>query len=101
MTMHTAHATESWQSQVQDERERLVLEALSDERWDFRTIAGIARETGLSEDTVAEILDQSEYVRLSGAPGADGSKLFTLKSQPVSPREGLAASQAVIAKTAV
>ena len=91
----------TWRDRVHDEDERRVLDALADEHWDFRTIRSISADTGLREDTVADILARSEFVRVSDAPGPDGDTLFTLKSQPVSKREAIAATQAVITKTAV
>lgn len=36
--------------------ERKVFEALDDARWDARTVAGLARSTGLSESDVLKIL---------------------------------------------
>jgi hypothetical protein len=36
--------------------ERKVFEALDDPRWDARTVAGIARSTGLAEPQVLKIL---------------------------------------------
>lgn len=93
-----AHSAEA---QALGETEQRVLDALADERWDFRTISGVARATGLPEDRVAEAvghLEESDLVRQSHAPGPDGTKLYTLSSRPVSRREELAATQAMIAK---
>jgi hypothetical protein len=60
-----AHPTEieTWHERVHDADERRVLEALSDRRWDFRTVAGLVRATRLPEQRVNEILEGSEFVR--------------------------------------
>ena len=38
--------------------ERRVFEALDDPRWDARTLAGLARSTGLDENDVLKILQE-------------------------------------------
>lgn len=100
MGAHAAdHPADFQLDQDSEEAEALVLEALADDRWDFRTIAGISDQTGLSEGAVEDVLARSEAVRRSDAPSPDGHWLFTLKSRPVSAREALSATRAIITKT--
>ena len=103
MTLDQTHDTKAadWRETVEDPDERKVLDALSDERWDFRTVSSIADSAGLPEHRVAELLGHSDFVRVSDAPGPDATPLYTLKSRGVTAREELAAAQAVISKSNV
>jgi hypothetical protein len=68
--------------------ERKVLEALEDQRWDFRTVDGIAAETGLPESFVSDTLRRyPNYVRVSPIPDRCGRVLFTLRDRPKKNRE--------------
>ena len=44
---------QAWRDVVTDPAEVRVFEALADERWELRTIRGMARDAGLSPDTSA------------------------------------------------
>lgn len=57
---------------------RAVLKALEDPRWDWRTVDGVAQETGLSEDEVLEIIESSpDEVLRSRTPDNRGRALYT------------------------
>jgi hypothetical protein len=79
---------------------RLMGEALSDGRWEFRTVHGIASTTQLPEDVVQRVVDANlgGAIRLSLAPTAEGDPLYTLKSRPSTLREKLAGIQAIASK---
>jgi hypothetical protein len=82
------------------DRKQLVIRALADPRWDFRTIDGIAADTGLSEDEVAAILTSlGDEVRRSEVPDKKGRALFTLRSRPVTAMERLAKLRNFLAKS--
>ncbi len=83
-----------------DPTARRVIEALVDERFDFRTVQGISEALDLPEATVQEVLDgHDDLVRLSAAPGRNGEALYTLRSQPVTTREKLAVAQTALEKS--
>jgi len=42
--------------QISEPTARLVLEALANPQWDFRTVQGVAKETGLTEEAVRATL---------------------------------------------
>ena len=87
-----------WIERIPEPDARLVLEALADEAYDFRTIDGIVSSTQLSAERIKQIIDQyPDLVRLSPAPGPGRAALYTLKSRPMSVREGLATAQSVVA----
>jgi serine/threonine protein kinase len=87
-------------TKTQDVSEQKVIEALSDPRWDFRTITGISKVTALSETEVRMILAKHpELVRMSTIPDRDGRELFTLRSRPVKAREKLAEMRTFITKS--
>lgn len=48
--------TREWQTAVTDPTDRRVFEALEDPRWDFRTVEGLSKTTGLPETTVRNVL---------------------------------------------
>ena len=70
----------NWQQTVKDEDEIKVFMALDRPDYTWRTISGIARQTGLSEDRVAQILSKYNLTltRLSETPSASGSALVGL-----------------------
>jgi hypothetical protein len=78
-----------------------VLEALENPQWDLRTVAGISRDTGLSDDQVIDALDRAQrldIVRVSNVPGPGGSALYALTERPATKREWLAETQAIISR---
>jgi len=86
--------------QVGNEKERKVLESLADPAWDFRTIDGISKSTGLSKTEIENILDKhSNRVRKSPLPDRKGRYLFSLKTKPVGSREALSWVQSFVTKT--
>lgn len=60
-----------------------VHEALANPRFDFRTITGISRETGLEPDEVQKLLTLHEQeVRVSYSTNRKGHALYTLRDRP-------------------
>jgi hypothetical protein len=70
----------TWQTTVTDADERKVFVALDGANYSWRTIGGIARQTGLSEDRVSEIIAKYnlQLTRLSETPSISGSALVGL-----------------------
>lgn len=70
----------SWKDFVTDPEETLVFKALDGPQYTWRTLGGIARQTGLSEDRVAQILRKHDLklTRLSETPSLSGSALVGL-----------------------
>ncbi len=64
---------------VTNPTEREVLDALADERWDFRSPGGIASTTGVPEEEVRAILDHSEYVQVFNFPNRTGEPVYALR----------------------
>jgi hypothetical protein len=59
---------------------RAVMEALEDPRYRWRTVAGIARQTGLTPKEVLAALDAgSDRVVRARATAPDGAPLFTTR----------------------
>ena len=66
-----------------------VHEALADSRWDFRTVGGISRQTGLDRDRVRQLLEQhGPEVRQNMSRNREA--VYTLASRPMKMREILA-----------
>ncbi len=71
--------------------EKKVFESLSNPKYDFRTISGISKETGLFQSEVREILDKyPKLIRKSLVRNREGDELFTIRSRPIKIRERLA-----------
>ena len=70
----------NWQETVKDADEIKVFMALDQPQYTWRTLSGIARQTGLNEDRVAQILAKYnlKLTRLSGTPSVSGSALVGL-----------------------
>ena len=58
----------------------LILQALEDPKWDWRTVEGIARETGVPAEKVTEVLESApEDVIRSTLPDKLGRSLYTTR----------------------
>ena len=63
--------------------------ALSDPRWDFRTIPGIASETGMSHNEVREQLE-AHRSEIRQTISRDRQPVYTIRSRPMKMREVVA-----------
>lgn len=70
-----------------------VREALEDRTWDFRTIAGISRQTGLDPDEIKKILEEHRS-EIRFALSRDRETIYTLNSRPMKAREVISDLQA-------
>jgi hypothetical protein len=70
----------NWKDTVTDPDEEKVFLALDGPHYTWRTVGGIARQTGLSEERVSEILAKYnlKLTRLSETPSISGSALVGL-----------------------
>ena len=70
-----------WKKIIINEDETKVFEALDDSKWDYRTIEGITKETGLGELFVTKVIkSHPDLVRKSIVPSKGRRKLYALKS---------------------
>lgn len=56
-----------------------VIQALEDERYDWRTVRGLARTLHISEQEITSVLDSSSD-QIVRATSDDGRRLFTTRS---------------------
>jgi hypothetical protein len=83
-----------------DERWERVEKALENPSWDFRTIDGLAEDTGLRPEEIRWLINRhSDRVRVSNVPDTQGRVLYILASKPISARELLATVRAFAAKS--
>lgn len=70
----------TWKEVVKDPNEIKVSMALDGPQQTWRTVGGIARQTGLPEERVWQILSKynKEFTRLSEVPSASGNPLVGL-----------------------
>ena len=66
-----------------------VHSALSNPQWDFRTVSGIARDTGLPADRVRQLLE-AHRSEIRQTISRDKRPVYTLKSRPMKMREVVA-----------
>lgn len=64
-----------------------VLKALSNSRYKYRTVGGLARETRLDAQKVKQILDSSNSVRKSLVRSKAGSQLYASKTKVSVPED--------------
>jgi hypothetical protein len=87
-------------SQVVNPAAKSVLQALADEKWDFRTVDGISKETGLPSDQVSRILQSfPELVRRSPVRDRLGRSIYTLKNRKMKGQEAKAFLRLLITKS--
>lgn len=86
--------------QISEPAAKLVLEALANPQWDFRTVQGIAKETELTEEAVRTILNAyPNLVRQSPVPDRHSRPLFTLRGRPVKRQERIALLRMLVTKS--
>ncbi len=86
---------------ITDPVERKVFEALANPKWDFRTIIGISKNTGLEEAVVKTVLDKyPNLIRMSPISDDRGRNLYTLRTRALTLQERLAVVQRVLSKSA-
>jgi len=89
-----------WKSQITDQDEVKVFEALGDPTWDFRTISGLCKATGLEEKKIQGILDKHpSLIRKSIIPDKNGRELYTLSARKESMREFIQMTKSFITKS--
>jgi len=90
----------SWKDRITDPVERKVFEALDDPQWDFRTIPGLSKATGVPESLVKDIVERyPQFIRRSPVPDSGGRALYTLASKGSSLREWYSTTRAFITKS--
>lgn len=95
----TTHLLMGASSEEESREWQLIYAALKNPRWDFRTIEGIATETGLAPEAIErEIAQHSSVVRQSDVPDRKGRALYTLSSRVRGWREIAANVSAYISK---
>jgi hypothetical protein len=82
-----------------DEWHRIKQE-LSDPKWDFHTVDGLAKATGMPADRVKELLDEHAHdIRIAYVRDRDGRLLYTTADRPMRFQEMLATAHAFAANT--
>ena len=77
-----------------------VMEALRDPAWDFRTVSGISKQSGISEAAIQRLLSMHEKeVRRAVSRDRPRHRLYTLKSRPRKLRELISEIQTFVGKT--
>ena len=99
MVTVSGSARKDWRRAVSESEARQVFKALSDPQWDFRTIDGLARSTGLAEDRIEQILREYRPLVRQSAVLDRGRDLYTLASRRPKFRELLSTARAFIAKS--
>ena len=71
-----------WETLAENPQERKVFEALSNPRWNYRTIEGIKKDTGIREPEIEAILQKyrNRLVHKADIPDKFGRDLYTLAS---------------------
>jgi|ERR1035437_8922026 hypothetical protein len=92
--------TQKEMSQIANPAAKSVLQALADEKWDFRTIDGLAKETELAPEQIRRILQSyPELVRRSPVRDRLGRSIYTLKSRKMKGQEKKALIRLLLTKS--
>lgn len=87
-------------SEIANPAAKSVLHTLADEKWDFRTIDGISKETGLPSDQVKRILQSyPEFVRRSPVRDRLGRSIYTLRNRKMKGQEKKAFLRLLLTKS--
>jgi len=90
----------NWEDVIKDSDEVKVFESLADGNWDFRSLDGIKRATGLQTDDVVRILNRHpDLVRNSSMPDKKGRTLYTLRETPQTFGEKFGAVKSYVSKS--
>ena len=91
----------SWDQLVKSPNERKVFAALADPQWDFRTVEGLSKATGLSASEIHSTLEKyPDLVRKSLVRDEHGRDLFTLATRPAGPQELVSQFRSFVTKSA-
>lgn len=85
-------------SKEKKERQRLVMACLKDPRYDFRTVSGISRETGIPESDVKTILEHADFSRKSMVQDRYGNDIYAYSGKSPSLKEMLAIIRRVLGR---
>lgn len=87
-------------SNVSDSHWDRVHNALANPKFEFRTVAGIARETGLDADEVQRLLSQhEEEIRIAYSTDKEGRLLYTLRDRPQRFREVISTVKTIVSSS--
>jgi hypothetical protein len=76
-----------------------VVDSLTDPRWDFRTLEGIAKESGLAPETVREVLAaHPDLFANSPVPDEHGRELYRLRERGKADKDFLRRLRMYVAK---
>ena len=90
----------NWVDVIKDSDEVKVFESLADRNWDFRSLDGIKRSTGLQTNDVIKILNRRhDLVRTSSIPDKKGRTLYTLRETPQTFGEKFGAVKSYVSKS--
>lgn len=81
---------------------RKLFEALADLSWDFRTVEGLSKSTGLPVERIRQLLSKhQDLVRAFPMPDTEGNTLYTLGEKAESLRETLSKISSIASKRVV
>ena len=90
----------NWKDIIEDSDEVKVFESLADTNWDFRSLNGISRATGIQPGDVVTILTRRhDLVRTSSIPDKKGRTLYTLRERPQTLGEKFGAVKSYVTKS--
>lgn len=77
-----------------------VFDALANPKFDFRTVTGISRETGLEAHEVQDLLDKhKKEVRVAYYTDSKGRLLYTLRTRPLNIKDMLSTVKIIASST--
>lgn len=97
MSIITIH--KDWEDVVKNDKEKALFQALADNRWEWRTIDTLVKESGMAEKEVYQAHENyHDLIKRSSVPAKDGTELFTLRSHYIERQSFLTKAQRYIKK---
>ena len=80
-------------------KEKALFQALADEKWEWRTVGALVRESGMAEEAVYRTLEKHKKVIMkSSITDRYGNELYTLQSRYIKTKRSLKRKLSFIAK---
>ena len=92
--------SKDWRNTVTDPAESKVFVALEDPAWDFRTLNGLVKSTGLEMSQIKHVIGKyGNLIRESPIPDKSDRRLYTLASRSLGSREMFNMIRAAVTKS--
>lgn len=88
-----------WKDKVESQEEKALFQALENEKWEWRTVDALVKESGMTEKDVRRTLEKyTKIITKSSIPDKKGNELYTLRSRYIERKSSLKKALSFIGK---